>query len=98
VRYVVKESIIWVVGQMWMPGITGATVINLTDGDVDHARDDDGRITRDSVGMWLDSHAGDFAEVLDFQASIEDGTETVEISWANKDSEEIYSDCMEGEF
>ena len=47
-----------------------------------HAVAGDGKITRESVQCWLDCHAGDFSEIIDFSASLEIGDETVEIPWA----------------
>lgn len=93
-KYTVRTSEIDVVGTIWMPSVTAATTYTLTDSDVDNARDDEGKLTRESVGLWLDSHSGDFAEVADFHASLEDGDETVDIPWAYEDSEYTFGDLM----
>ena len=93
-RYTVRKSVIEVVGTIWMPMTTAATQYTLSSYDVENARDDDGKITRESVQRWLDTHAGDFSAIKDFHASIEDGDDTIEIPWADEDNEYAYIDCM----
>lgn len=53
-------------------------------------------ITREGVGLWLDAHAGDFSEVTDFSASIEDPRDdaTVDFGWSSEDSETAYYDTL----
>jgi hypothetical protein len=129
VRYTVRKSVVRVIGQIWMPSTTAAQTYELSDYDVDNARDDEGKITRESVQRWLDTHAGDFASVTDFEASIEDDrqcgrhggtwgadetcqdctfedgtvrpkpadTVTVDIPWADEESELTFSGCMSGD-
>ena len=96
-RYTVRKSQVQVIGRIWMPSTTAAQTYDLTGYDVDNARGDDGAITRDSVSRWLDTHAGDFASVTDFTASIEDGDTTVDIPWADEESELTFNDCTYGE-
>lgn len=86
-RYVVRKSVIHVLGTIWMPSVTAGQELTLTDYDLNNARDDDGKLTRESVARWLDMHAGDFAGITDFWASLEDGENTVEIPWKSEDSE-----------
>jgi hypothetical protein len=93
VKYTVRKSVIRVIGQIWMPATTAATTYELDSYAVGNARDDEGRITRESVQRWLDTHAGDFQSVTDFEASIEDGDTTVDIPWADEDSELTFGDC-----
>ena len=38
-------------------------------------------------------NAGDFASIIDFSASIEDGENTVDIPWASEEGEIAYSDA-----
>lgn len=76
-----------------MPAITAGQTIELSAYDVANARDDDGRITRDSIEQWLTKHSGDFQHVIDFSASIEDGGNTVEIAWADEANEMTFNDC-----
>lgn len=95
-RYVVRKSIVQMVGTIWMPSITAASTIEMSGYDVENARDENGEINRESVQRWLDCNAGDFSNVTDFFASIEDGNETLEIPWADEDNEFIYSDCTYG--
>jgi len=93
-RYTVRKSVVQVVGKLWMPMSTGATEYTLSGYDVENARDEDGKITRDSVDHWLALHSGDFSSIEDFRASIEDGDETTEIPWAKEESEYTFGDCM----
>lgn len=90
------RSEINVLGTMWMPSAPGAMQMQPTTHDIGNMRDDDGKITRESVSLWLDSHAGDFSGIIDFYASIEDGPITVEIPWAGEDNEVTFNDCMFG--
>jgi hypothetical protein len=93
-KYTVRKSVIRVLGVIWMPSAEGAAEYTLSACDTDNARDDDGNITRDSVSRWLDSRSGDFAEVTDFSASIEDGDETVDIPWDSEDNEMAWGSLM----
>ena len=93
-KYIVRKSIVQVVGHIWMPNVQAAQDHVLDSYDVDNARDDEGNITRDSVQRWLDTHAGDFSSVDDFWASIENDGDTVEIPWENEDNEFAYNDAM----
>ena len=94
-RYTVRKSLVYVVGNLWMGGLA-ATTITMSAYDVENARDDEGKITRDSVEQWLTSHSGDFQSVKDFSASIEDGDQTIDIPWSSEEAECDYSDCMFG--
>jgi hypothetical protein len=94
-----------VVGSIWQPGIGPcATVYELSAHDVQVICDrqdlppfqmpDDATLerefTRDNVQDWLDSHAGDFQSIDDFDAQC--GPVTIE--WAKEDSGYIFLDCM----
>ncbi len=92
-KYVVRKSIIDVVGKIWMPSVTCGQRMTLSAHDVENCRNDTGKITRESVQDWLHSHAGDFSSIEDFSASIEDGVVTVEIPWATEEGELTYLDC-----
>jgi len=76
-----------------MPAVTCSQIQTLSGYDVENCRDDEGKITRDSVEQWLTTHSGDFQSVQDFSASIEDGGNTVEIPWATEDGEMAFNDC-----
>jgi hypothetical protein len=93
-KYTVRESVIDVLGYIWMPHSEGATSYTLSNHDVENARDDDGRLTRESVQHWLDSHAGDFSGIEDFWASLEDGNETIEIPWKEEENEFRFANLM----
>jgi hypothetical protein len=94
-RYTVVLSKVRVIGHIWQPGIgTCAMDYSLSDYDLENARDEDGNLTRDSVQDWLDKNAGDFQQVEDFEADLEDGDTSVLIPWADEESEMTYNDCM----
>jgi hypothetical protein len=89
------QSTIDVTGPIWWPaGSMAATTYNVSSHDVENMRDDDGQLTRESVSLWLDSHAGDFQHVADFSASLEVDGNTVDIPWQSEDSGEVFADCM----
>ena len=96
-RYMVRKSVVDVLGRLWMPMSVASLRIELSAYDVENARGEDGRITRESVADWLSKHSGDFSEVLDFRASIEDGDETIELDWARDESECAYCDTLDCE-
>jgi len=93
-RYTVTRSVVRVVGRIWMPNVVAAMDYTLDGYAMDNARDEDGKLTRESVERWLDRNAGDFAEIIDFEGDLEDGTTHVDIPWADEDNEWTYNDCM----
>lgn len=93
-KYLVRTSVVHVIGTIWMPSVTCAQTYMLSNYDVENARDEAGTVTRESVRRWLDTHAGDFASITDFEASIEDGENTVDIPWTDEESELTFGDCM----
>lgn len=93
-KYLVRKSIVSIYGKIWMPCAPVAVDRELSHYDVENARGDDGRITRESVEGWLSRNAGDFSQVLDFSASIEDGNDTVNIPWDSEENELAYLDCL----
>lgn len=93
-KYMVRKSIVEVVGVIWMPACVCAQRIVLREYDIENMRDDDGKVTRESVELWLATHAGDFQSITDFHASIEDGEETIEIPWGSEEGEFQYCDCQ----
>ena len=94
-RRLVKSSQINVIGYIWMPNnILCAITFSPNDYDVENMRDEDGNITRDSVQDWLDKNAGDFSRIVDFDANIADGDDTVEIFWKLEDSLTIFLGCF----
>lgn len=93
-RYTVRKSTVSILGNLWQPGITAGQRQELSIYDVENLIDDDGNITRASVEDWLTYHSGDFAKVIDFSASIEDGENTVEIGWSSEENEMRFNDCM----
>jgi hypothetical protein len=97
-KYTVTKSVVQVIGTIWLPTVTAALDYTLDGFDVENLKEgsESGEVTRESVQDWLDTHAGDFCEVTDFYASIEDGDETIEIPWQDEESELTYNDCMWG--
>lgn len=93
-RYLIRRSYVRLIGQIWLPAVTCAQQKDLTSYDVENIRDEDGKITRESVEQWLTVNAGDFQNVHDFEASIEDGDQTIDIPWQSEESELTFNDCM----
>jgi len=65
-RYVVRKSIVQIVGKIWQlhpSGMVCAQTLEMSDYDLRNATDDEGNITRNSLLSWLDTHAGDFASI-----------------------------------
>lgn len=91
-KYTVSKSVVRIVGKIWMPMVEASQQLTLSDYDVENCKDDEGKITRESVESWLMTHSGDFSSVKDFWASLEIGNETIEIPWADEESELAYSD------
>lgn len=92
-KITIRKSLVRVIGRIWMPAGICAMEYQLNAYQVENAKDDQGRITRESLDRWLSTNSGDFQSVTDFWASIEVGDQTVEIPWANEDSECEFSDC-----
>jgi len=104
-KYTVTKSLLRVVGNIWQPGIgLCAMEYNLDDYDVGCMRETDGDtlpvtegpITRESVQRWIDTHCGDFSNVVDWWASIENNGETIEFHWQDEQHEVDYYDCVYG--
>lgn len=93
-KYLVRKSIVQIVGRIWMPAIICGQTKTLDSYDIENCRDDEGNITRDSVEQWLMTHSGDFQHVIDFSASIEDGDKTVDIPWATEEDKYQFNDCF----
>lgn len=94
-KYVVRRSEVRLLGHLWGGGVA-ATTRAMSAYDVGNAKDDDGKLTRESVGAWIYTHVGDFSEIVDFEADIEDGLESVLLPWSNPDSEPTFYDAMYG--
>ena len=95
-RYLVRKSVVRMIGRIWMPAITCAKDITLSEYDVENIRRyrRHSGINRDSVDHWLALNSGDFQSIVDFEASIEDGENTVDIPWRDEESESHYDDAM----
>jgi hypothetical protein len=98
-RYMVRKSIVQVIGGIWWPyGATCAMQYELDGYQVENATDENGKVTRESVQRWIDTNTGDFSTVIDWTASIElaDGSDTVELPWTDEESEFTFNDAMYG--
>jgi len=86
-RIMIRTSIIWVLGYIWQPWTTPCRQkIELDNYQVQNARDKTNKLTRESVLNWLNTNTGDFREIIDFSASLEDGNETIDIPWAKEEN------------
>ena len=52
-----------------------------------------GKFTRENVQDWLDTHAGDFSVIKDFEAA----SGEVEIPWASEESDCLFFNMMYGD-
>lgn len=95
-RYLVRKSIIDVLGYIWMPHALCAQRIELSDYDVDNLAGEE-RPTREHVEQWLATHASEFSEIVDFRASLEIGNETVNLDFSEPENEWRWQDSMFGE-
>ena len=92
-QYTVTINRLEVIGRIWMPSIICAMTYDLDSRDVETIRDyGDGTITRDAVQQWVDTHCGDFAEVIDFACDF--GNRVFECSWADEANEITFMECM----
>ena len=86
-RFLIERNYVNVVGYIWIAsGIKCAHTYNLSSYDVRNI----GEFTRENVELWLATHAGDFREILDFEATV--GNEW--IKWADEENEMVFNDCM----
>ena len=87
----IRISEVRVVGWVWThplePSAIHAQVFRLSAYDEENI----GEPTRENVDEWLVTHAGDFQEVIDFEADIGDAEL---IPWADEDNELRFLDCM----
>jgi hypothetical protein len=91
VRYTVTKQRIQIIGKLWMPSTTAATVTDLSAYDLENI----GNLKdREAVASWLATHAGDFSQVLDFRADFHVGNKHIVHEWASEDSECTFNDCM----
>ncbi len=97
-KYLVRKSFVEVLGTLWLPFTPAATRYPLTEHDIENIRAYGGGISdRDAVELWLSAHSGDFADVADFAASVEDGEDTIDIPWADEASGLAFGDAMNPE-
>ena len=81
--YTVMENYVEVIGRIWQPNTEAYMRYTLSPHDIESLKTN-GVITRDSIALWLDSHAGDFQSITDFHADID--SENLEFDWSNKEN------------
>lgn len=82
-KFTIEQNWIDVLGMIWMPNCKATQQIMISRHDIENMTDDYGQVTRDSVGNWLSTHAGNFSRIIDFHAVVNDD----EIPWGSKDNE-----------
>ena len=89
-RYTVESNFVDVLGHIWQPGVGLCHYrYNLTPSDVEQI----GEFTRENVRTWLNSHAGDFSEIVDFQATIGEDW----IHFEQSKNESLFVELVSGE-
>jgi hypothetical protein len=95
-KYTVTLNRLQVIGRIWMPNVVCAQSFDLDNYHMQIIEDyGDGQVTRAGVALWLDTHAGDFQEIIDFSADF--GDNEFVSDWENEDSEYTFYGCMYGE-
>ena len=90
-KYMVRKSLVWVIGYIWMPSnVLCSRCYTLREYDIENCKDEHGKVTRKSVERWVMLNTGDFSEIKDWRASLEVEGETVEFEWEHDDSEDEY--------
>lgn len=90
-RYTVRVSYIDVLGHIWMPNVVASMRYTVRPDDL---RDLEGHITSESINDYLTAHTGDFRDLIDWAASIEDGDETLDFDWSSEDNACAYLDTL----
>jgi hypothetical protein len=82
-KFTIERNWIDVVGHIWQPGIgLCAMTYSLNKHDMDTI----GEPTRENVSAWIDTHSGDFQDIVDFRAVVGE----VEIPWATEEGEAAF--------
>ena len=91
-RYTVVESILQVIGELRGGGI-GSYQYTLKPKDREQMKRD-GVFRRELISSWANSqlNTGDFSNVLDWRAEIEDEGFTFEFDWSDPESAELWDD------
>lgn len=92
-KFTVERNWIEVVGHIWMPPVRASYVYNLQRHDVEGIQalaEENGHdvVTREDVDEWLSTNAGDFQEIIDFNAVIGE----VEIPWNDPENEMFFNE------
>jgi hypothetical protein len=91
-RYTVVESILQVIGELW-DGSIGTYQYTLKPKDLKQM-EYHGVFYRELITCWVNSklNTGDFSNVLDWRAEIENGDDTLEFDWSDPESAELWDD------
>jgi len=91
-KYTVVKDEVYVIGTMWLPAITAAQTYTLREHDLENIRDEDGKITRESIEGWVLSNTGDFQSITDFSADF--GSLGIVFDWGRGEESQIeWEDC-----
>lgn len=83
----VRIAYVTILGRIWMPAIVCSQHLDLSDYDLRNI----GEFTRENVEDWLSRNAGDFQEVIDFEAVC--GEEAIE--WSSEENYFQYCDTIQ---
>lgn len=86
--YTVDRNWIDVVGHIWQPGIgLCAMTYNLNAHDIENI----GEITRENISAWIDTHSGDFRNIVDFHAVVGEK----EFPWQTEEGEVAFMNATQ---
>lgn len=93
-RYTVTKQVIGVLGNIWMPDVEAAQVLELSAYDMANLGNPR---NRDDVERWLHMHAGDFQSITDFRADFHVDGENIVHEWTRgEESVMAFNDAMYG--
>jgi hypothetical protein len=75
-----------ILGRIWMPPVVASLRKELSDYDLKNI----GEFTRENMAQWLSANAGDFQEVIDFNAVCGEAM----IAWSMENSEISYMETL----
>ena len=94
-RYTVTKSLIRVLGKIWMPSILAAQTKELNYFDIKDLLRGRETFNRDDILEWLYKNAGDFQQIVDFEADIElPNGENLIVEWLNEENSYKYYECV----
>ena len=93
-KYTVVENDVNVLGTLWMGGTAAYTYQPPVDVVQEVLALHGSKARRERVREWLDTHAGDFQAIIDFQVDF-DNPAPFKSEWAEDKSESVYFDCVD---